>query len=255
MPAALEIDAAVETWPIAGEFAIARGAKREAVVVVAHVGDGAVVGPRRVRALCALRRDRRQRARRDRCAPATCTIARAAADRCPPAPRATPSTARCGTTKPSAQDQPLPHSRAWTRLRPLDHRLHHQPRRCRRPWRLKRRQAAPTMPLLKIKLGGEGDAERMRQIRAACPQARLIADANEAWTPAMLPELHGGSSRDRLRTDRAAAAGGRGRDAALDIVRAVPVCADEVAAYAPRPCTRWPGATMRSTSSSTRPAD
>ena len=49
--------------------------------------------------------------------------------------------------------------------------------------------AAQTMPLLKIKLGGEGDADRMRQIRAACPRARLIADANEAWTPAMLPEL------------------------------------------------------------------
>ena len=54
---------------------------------------------------------------------------------------------------------------------------------------VKAAQAAQTMPLLKIKLGGAGDADRMRQIRAACPQARLIADANEAWTPAMLPEL------------------------------------------------------------------
>ena len=49
--------------------------------------------------------------------------------------------------------------------------------------------AAAAMPLLKIKLGGAGDAERMRQVRAACPEARLIADANEAWTPALLPEL------------------------------------------------------------------
>jgi hypothetical protein len=28
------------------------------------------------------------------------------------------------------------------------------------------------MPLLKIKLGGEGDAERMRQVRRACLHAR-----------------------------------------------------------------------------------
>ena len=34
----------VETWPIAGEFVIARGAKREAAVVVVHVSDGTIVG-------------------------------------------------------------------------------------------------------------------------------------------------------------------------------------------------------------------
>ena len=41
---ALRITATVETWPIAGTFTIARGAKREATVVVAHVGDGTVTG-------------------------------------------------------------------------------------------------------------------------------------------------------------------------------------------------------------------
>src|SRR6476620_1605947 len=40
----LTIDAAVESWPIAGAFVIARGAKREATVVVAQVGDGTVTG-------------------------------------------------------------------------------------------------------------------------------------------------------------------------------------------------------------------
>ena len=38
----LTIEADVETWPIAGEFAIVRGAKREAAVVVARVSDGSV---------------------------------------------------------------------------------------------------------------------------------------------------------------------------------------------------------------------
>src|SRR5437763_1078599 len=40
----LTIDAAVESWPIAGAFVIARGAKREATVVVAQVSDGTITG-------------------------------------------------------------------------------------------------------------------------------------------------------------------------------------------------------------------
>src|SRR5512145_1715463 len=40
----LAIAAGIETWPIAGAFVIARGAKREATVVVAEVGDGTVTG-------------------------------------------------------------------------------------------------------------------------------------------------------------------------------------------------------------------
>ena len=40
----LTIDAVVESWPIAGAFVIARGAKREATVVVAQVSDGTVTG-------------------------------------------------------------------------------------------------------------------------------------------------------------------------------------------------------------------
>lgn len=35
--------------------------------------------------------------------------------------------------------------------------------------------------LLKLKLAGDGDLERLRAIRAAAPDARLVADANEAW--------------------------------------------------------------------------
>jgi L-Ala-D/L-Glu epimerase len=45
------------------------------------------------------------------------------------------------------------------------------------------------LPLLKLKLGGKGDAARMQAVRDARPDARLIADANEAWTVDMLAEL------------------------------------------------------------------
>ena len=42
-------------------------------------------------------------------------------------------------------------------------------------------------PLLKIKLGGDGDLERITAVREGAPLARLIVDANEGWTAAQLP--------------------------------------------------------------------
>lgn len=45
-------------------------------------------------------------------------------------------------------------------------------------------------PLLKIKLGRfEDDAARMRAIRKAAPNAKLVADANEGWSLAQLKEI------------------------------------------------------------------
>ena len=44
-------------------------------------------------------------------------------------------------------------------------------------------------PLLKIKLGGDGDAERLRAVAEAAGEATLIVDANEAWRPADLRDL------------------------------------------------------------------
>jgi len=37
-------------------------------------------------------------------------------------------------------------------------------------------------PLLKVKLTGDGDLERVRAVRNNAPASRLIVDANEAWT-------------------------------------------------------------------------
>jgi L-alanine-DL-glutamate epimerase-like enolase superfamily enzyme len=44
------------------------------------------------------------------------------------------------------------------------------------------------LPLLKLKLGGLGDLERVRAVRAAAPSIRLIADANESWSTTNLQE-------------------------------------------------------------------
>jgi L-alanine-DL-glutamate epimerase-like enolase superfamily enzyme len=42
-------------------------------------------------------------------------------------------------------------------------------------------EKAAHRPLLKVKLGGEGDPQRIAAIRAGAPKSRLIVDANEAW--------------------------------------------------------------------------
>lgn len=44
------------------------------------------------------------------------------------------------------------------------------------------REAAARYPLLKLKLAGDGDLDRVAAVRRGAPQARLIVDANEAWT-------------------------------------------------------------------------
>ena len=89
-----------------------------------------------------------------------------------------------------------------------------------------RARDAARYPLLKLKLGGDGDEARLAAIRAAVPKARLIADANEAWRASDLERL----------LEAAKAAGVElieqplpaGDDAALaHIARIVPVCADE----------------------------
>ena len=42
-------------------------------------------------------------------------------------------------------------------------------------------RTASARPLLKVKLGGAGDAERLTAVRRGAPRATLIVDANEAW--------------------------------------------------------------------------
>jgi L-alanine-DL-glutamate epimerase-like enolase superfamily enzyme len=42
--------------------------------------------------------------------------------------------------------------------------------------------------ILKLKLGGGGDPERIAAVRAAAPNVRLIVDANEAWSAGNIGE-------------------------------------------------------------------
>ncbi len=81
-------------------------------------------------------------------------------------------------------------------------------------------------PLLKIKLTGKQDLERVLAVRRGAPNAELIADANEAWTPDYYQRV----------IDPLAASGltmieqpfPAGKDSCLrDLPHPIPVCADE----------------------------
>jgi L-alanine-DL-glutamate epimerase-like enolase superfamily enzyme len=89
-------------------------------------------------------------------------------------------------------------------------------------------KAVPHLTLLKLKLGGAGDPERLAAVRSARPDARLIADANEAWTLDMLaPFLAAAAAAGVELIEQPLPAGAD--EALAHVARAVPVCADESA--------------------------
>lgn len=80
--------------------------------------------------------------------------------------------------------------------------------------------------LLKLKLGGDGDMARVRAVRAAAPDVRLVADANESWTPDMLaPNLAAMAACGVELLEQPLPADADDALAGLD--RPLPVCADE----------------------------
>ena len=81
-------------------------------------------------------------------------------------------------------------------------------------------------PLLKLKLAGPEDLDRVRAVRAAAPNPKLVVDANEGWTleqyQAYAPEL---KALGVAMIEQPLPAG---EDAGLaEIERPVPLCADE----------------------------
>jgi L-alanine-DL-glutamate epimerase-like enolase superfamily enzyme len=87
-------------------------------------------------------------------------------------------------------------------------------------------RANAARPLLKLKLTGPGDLDRVRAVRTGAPHARLIVDANEAWTP----EDVGGLATElaHIGVEMIEQPLPAGDDAALArFEHPVPICADE----------------------------
>jgi L-alanine-DL-glutamate epimerase-like enolase superfamily enzyme len=85
------------------------------------------------------------------------------------------------------------------------------------------------LPLLKLKLaGGSEDAARLSAVRAARPDARLVVDANEAWSPEDLAPLMRAALDAKVELIEQPLPAGH--DAALaSLPHLVPICADESA--------------------------
>jgi L-Ala-D/L-Glu epimerase len=178
-----QLAARIEHWPIAGSFTISRGAKTEAVTVVAEVSQDGLTGR----------------------------------GECVPYPRYC-ETPEATLAALQAMQEPLlggldrkglqTAMQAGAARNALDCALFDLEAKSRgeRVWRLLRRPAprpcttaytislgtpkamaaatakAARRPLLKIKLGGDGDGKRIAAVRKAAPESELIVDANEAWT-------------------------------------------------------------------------
>jgi L-Ala-D/L-Glu epimerase len=87
-------------------------------------------------------------------------------------------------------------------------------------------RANAARPLLKLKLAGPADLDRVRSVHENAPNARLIVDANEAWTPELFADL--AAKVKGLGVELIEQPFAQSADAALaGLARPVTTCADE----------------------------
>jgi L-Ala-D/L-Glu epimerase len=180
---AVRIEARIESWPIAGSFTISRGAKREAVTVVAEVSQDGQTG--RGECVPYARYGETPEATLDALHAAREALARGLTRQALQAvmpPGAARNALDCALIDLEAKRAGL---RAWTLLG------RSEPKPCITAYTIslgtpeamaEATAKAVHRPLLKIKLGGDGDAQRIAAVRRAAAKSELIVDANEAWT-------------------------------------------------------------------------
>ncbi len=225
----VKLRATVERFPIAGGFTISRGSKHEAVVVAALIGDGTHEG-------------------RGECVPyarygETVEGVKAAIEDCAGALAEGLTRAELQSLLPAGAARNALDCALWDfeakssgkrvgellglpPLRPVTtaYTLSLGPPEAM----AKKAREARAYPLLKLKLGGQGDEERLRAVREAVPKTRLIADANEAWQPHEAESLLAAAARAGIELVEQPLPAGN--DGVLgEIARPVPVCADESA--------------------------
>jgi len=225
MPISLSVR--VERWPIAGSFTISRGAKTEAVVVVAELTDGTHRGlgecvpygryGETVEGVAAAMT-------------AMATQIAAGLDRAGLQAAMPPGAARnaldCAFWDLDAKragrpvydlarlPPPAPLTTAFTISLAAPDAM------------AAAAAAARERALLKVKLGSADDPARIAAVRAAAPHAELIVDANEGWTPDTLAGNLAACARAGVTLVEQPLPAGRD-DALAQTERPLPVCADE----------------------------
>ena len=221
------LKARIETWPIDGAFTISRGSKTEAVVVVVEIARDGFVG--RGESTPYLRNGETPDSVMAEIEAAR-TFIEDGGHRDELQAVMTPGAAR------NAVDCAM-----WDLLAKLTHRRAFDIAGLQRLEPLKTAYtlsfAAPEVmaqqaranakrPLLKLKIGGPGDLDRVEAVRAAAPKCRLIVDANEALNVDQLTRLAPDFARlGVMLIEQPLKAG---EDEALEAYAGpVPLCADE----------------------------
>jgi L-Ala-D/L-Glu epimerase len=223
----LSLAVAVERWPIRGGFTISRGSKHEAVVAVATVNDGTHTGRgecvpygrygESVEGVVASIQAcagaiARGLSRTDLAAILSSGAARNALD--------------CALWDLEAKRSGTP-AAALARLPPLHPVQTAFTLSLGTPEAMaEQAREAKHYPLLKLKLGGHGDEERLEAVREAVPKVRLIADANEAWQPSDIESLLAAAAAAGVELVEQPLPAGND-DLLAHIERRVPICADE----------------------------
>jgi L-alanine-DL-glutamate epimerase-like enolase superfamily enzyme len=223
----LRLEVSVERWPIRGAFTISRGAKREAVVVVASLIDGPYTG--RGECVPYARYDESVEgvtAAIEACAPALASgLGRHELAALLPAGAAR-NALDCALWDLEAKRSGASVA-ALAGIGPLHPVLTALTISLGPPEAMAEAALeARGFPLLKLKLGGAGDEERLAAVRQAAPKARLIADANEAWQPHETESLLAAAAAAGVELIEQPLPAGHD-DFLAEIARPVPVCADE----------------------------
>ncbi len=225
MPSQRTLRVTIESWPLAQPFVIARGAKTEARVVIVTLAQGGVEG----RGECV------PYARYGETPEATAAAIEASG---PPQshgdllrvlpPGAARNALDCALFDLEAKLAGVPVSVLLRRPEPGARETCFTLSLDTPEAMAVAARRVPHLRLLKLKLGGTGDDARMRAVRAARPDARLVGDANEAWTSDLLDPLLDVAAECNFETIEQPLPANA--DAALGMrVRPVPVCADESA--------------------------
>lgn len=219
----LKVRARIETWPIAGTFVISRAAMTDVSVVVVEVSDGEARG----RAEC------RPYARYGETPQSVLAAIEAtelsSTDRATLRAVVPPGAARnaldCALWDLAAKRDGVP---AWKSagLGPLKPITTAYTLSLGDPASMAEAARTGAWPILKVKLGGDGDPARIRAVREAAPDARLVADANEAWDEKNFAENMRACAEARMELVEQPLPADA--DALLrDVERSVPVFADE----------------------------
>jgi L-Ala-D/L-Glu epimerase len=183
----LRISATVERWPVAGQFVIARGAKTHVDVLVVAVSDGRHVGMGEGTAIY-YRGETAEKCLRqvEECIEALQELDARSARLLVQSlmgPGAARNALDCALWDLEAKAMGLP---LWQLLgvsepKPLLTAFTISLGEAATMETDAAKAAASGYALLKLKLTGEGDRERVAAVRAGAPDARLIVDANESW--------------------------------------------------------------------------